>query len=63
MNKNDDKILQLDKTFPEEEIQSDSEFAFWDEFYSAKKGPFEIEEFEDGTRVKVEIPLKKIKTN
>lgn len=59
----DDKILQLDETFPDEETQSDSEFAFWDEFYSSKKGSFEIEEFEDGTRLKVEIPVKKIKTN
>ena len=59
----DDNILQIDKTFPEEKSQTDPEFAFWDEFYSDKKGPFEVQEFEDGTRIKVQIPLKKIKTN
>lgn len=51
----DDNTFQMEQPFPDEENMTDAEFAFWDEFYREKN--------EDGTLLKIQLSLQKIKTN
>lgn len=44
-------------------IKADAEEAFWDEFFKKKTPAITIEEFEDGPRLKIIFPIKKIRTN